>query len=225
MDRRLWRHFDYWLLLGVIVLLLGGVAMIYSASRGDPLIERTPTDQAVTAMAGLVALLIFGIFDYTLLKNVSWILYATDRAIADRSPDFRLRTLRRPALVRAGLHRHPARRACQADAGHRPGQVRGRPARQTAVPGDGRSVVPAGPALPGAHPAAAQPEHRRDDLFHVAGGHLRRGARAPARRDHHRRGTGHGVRGAPARSDPGLPDQPVPATPGHQRRSRRDVSG
>ncbi|MCS7061609.1 MAG: FtsW/RodA/SpoVE family cell cycle protein [Anaerolineae bacterium] len=74
-DRRLWRHFDYWILFAVIVLLLGGVAMVYSASRGDPVIERTPVDQAVTALAGLIVLLLISLIDYTLLKNVSWLLY------------------------------------------------------------------------------------------------------------------------------------------------------
>ena len=74
-DRRLWRHFDYWLLAAVVLLLMGGVAMVYSASRGDPVIERTPTDQAITALAGLVVLLIIAVIDYTLLKNVSWAFY------------------------------------------------------------------------------------------------------------------------------------------------------
>ncbi len=79
-DRRLWRHFDYWLLAAIVLLLMGGVAMVYSASRGDPVIERTPTDQAITALAGLVVLLIIAVIDYTLLKNVSWAFYVVTLA-------------------------------------------------------------------------------------------------------------------------------------------------
>lgn len=74
-DRRLLRRFDYALLIGIILLLLGSIAMIYSASRGDPQIERTPTDQAITALVGLVALLVVSLVDYTLLKNFSLPIY------------------------------------------------------------------------------------------------------------------------------------------------------
>ena len=75
-DRRLWRHFDYTLLFAIIVLLLGGVAMVYSASRGDPEIEGTPIAQAITAMAGVIVLLVIAVIDYTLLKNISWVFYS-----------------------------------------------------------------------------------------------------------------------------------------------------
>jgi rod shape determining protein RodA len=75
-DRRLWRHFDYLLLIGLILLLIAGIAMVFSASRGDPLIERTPTDQAITALIGMVVLLVICLVDYTLFKNVAIAIYA-----------------------------------------------------------------------------------------------------------------------------------------------------
>lgn len=74
-ERRLWRHFDYLLLIGLIVLLMAGTAMVYSASRGDPQIERTPTDQAITALGGVILLLVISLIDYTLLKNFSYAIY------------------------------------------------------------------------------------------------------------------------------------------------------
>ncbi|MCL5997597.1 MAG: rod shape-determining protein RodA [Chloroflexi bacterium] len=74
--KRLWRHFDYLLLIGLLLLLVAGTAMVYSASRGDPEIERTPTDQAITALAGIILILIIGLLDYTLLKNLAIAIYA-----------------------------------------------------------------------------------------------------------------------------------------------------
>jgi rod shape determining protein RodA len=74
-DRRLWRHFDYPLLIAIILIVAFGVAMIYSASRGDPEIDRTPTNQAVTALIGLSVLFLATLIDYSLLQNASWLLY------------------------------------------------------------------------------------------------------------------------------------------------------
>lgn len=75
LDRRMWRHYDYWLLTVVIMLIGVGVAMVYTASQGDPDIARTPVDQAVTGLIGIIALVIISILDYTLLKNVAWPIY------------------------------------------------------------------------------------------------------------------------------------------------------
>src|SRR5512141_3080143 len=75
-DRRLWRHFDYLLLVGLVLLLIAGIAMVFSASRGDPQIERTPTDQAITALFGMVLLLVICLVDYTLFQNVAVGIYA-----------------------------------------------------------------------------------------------------------------------------------------------------
>jgi len=71
----MWRDYD-WLLLGVVILLLlGGVAMVYSATRGDPLIERYPLDQAITGVIGLLLLFLFSGVDYRLLKMLAWPTY------------------------------------------------------------------------------------------------------------------------------------------------------
>src|SRR5450759_3501468 len=74
-DTRIWRHLDFVLLVGLVLLIIAGVAMIYSASRGDPQLSLAPTDQAITALIGLVLILIISIFDYTLFKNVTAGLY------------------------------------------------------------------------------------------------------------------------------------------------------
>lgn len=74
--RYMWRDYD-WLLLGLVVLLLaGGVAMIYSATRGDPVIERLPLDQAIIGVLGLFILFLFSGLDYRLLKMLGWPTYA-----------------------------------------------------------------------------------------------------------------------------------------------------
>jgi rod shape determining protein RodA len=63
------------LLGSVIVLIVMGIAMIFSAAKGDPIIARTWLDQAVTAVAGLFVLILVSVLDYTLLKNVAPFLY------------------------------------------------------------------------------------------------------------------------------------------------------
>ncbi len=75
-DRRLWRHFDFVLIGLITALVVGGIAMVRSATRGDPLIEGLPFAQAVTAVAGMVVMLLVVVTDYSLLRNVSWLLYA-----------------------------------------------------------------------------------------------------------------------------------------------------
>jgi rod shape determining protein RodA len=74
-DTRLWRRYDWWLLGVVLVLIALGNAMIFSATRGDPEVERVWIAQSVTAVAGLFVLLIFSIMDYTLLRNFAPFLY------------------------------------------------------------------------------------------------------------------------------------------------------
>lgn len=81
MDSRLWRRYDWWLLGSVIVLIVMGIAMIYSAAKGDPVIARSWLDQAVTAVAGLFILILISVLDYTLLKNVSPVLYIVTLAM------------------------------------------------------------------------------------------------------------------------------------------------
>ncbi len=74
-DRRLWRYFDYPLLIITIIVVTFGVAMIYSAAWQDPVIVRTPVSQAIAAMVGMLVLIALAIFDYSLLRGLSWWLY------------------------------------------------------------------------------------------------------------------------------------------------------
>jgi len=74
-DARLWRRYDWWLFGAVIVLITLGIVMINSATRGDPQLQRTFINQAITALAGLVLLFIVCITDYSLLQNVAPALY------------------------------------------------------------------------------------------------------------------------------------------------------
>ncbi len=74
-DRRYWRHFDYLLVVILALVLTGGVAMVFSAARGDPQIASTPVNQAITAIVGFVALALVAIMDYQLLGNLSRFLY------------------------------------------------------------------------------------------------------------------------------------------------------
>ena len=75
LDRRNWRYFDFWLLAAIILIAAGGVAMIYSAARNDTEIARTPVDQTITALAGLLLLLVVALIDYSLFRSFSATMY------------------------------------------------------------------------------------------------------------------------------------------------------
>jgi len=77
LDSRLWRRFDWLLLAAVVLLIAFGVAMIFSATRneGNPAVERSWLDQAITAVVGLSVLLLVSVFDYTLLRGLAIPLY------------------------------------------------------------------------------------------------------------------------------------------------------
>lgn len=74
-DARLWRRYDWSLFAVVMALIAFGIAMIFSATRGDPQIDRVWIDQATTAVVGLFVLVIASVFDYTLLRNFAPFLY------------------------------------------------------------------------------------------------------------------------------------------------------
>lgn len=74
-DARLWRRYDWWLFAVVVVLVVTGIAMIFSATRGDPQVERVWLSQAYTAVTGVFILVIVSIVDYSLLKNFAAFLY------------------------------------------------------------------------------------------------------------------------------------------------------
>jgi rod shape determining protein RodA len=75
LDRRLWRHFDGWLLAAVILLSVIGTIMIFSAAQGDPNLASAHIQQAFTALAGLFILLVVAAIDYITYKNFSVLLY------------------------------------------------------------------------------------------------------------------------------------------------------
>ncbi len=75
MTERIWRRYDWWLLGFVVLLIIGGIAMIASATRGDPVVENVWIDQSITALAGLVIMVLVSAFDYTLLKGLSVLIY------------------------------------------------------------------------------------------------------------------------------------------------------
>lgn len=75
MTERIWRRYDWWLLGFVVLLITGGIAMIASATRGDPVVEDVWIDQSITALAGLVVMVLVSAFDYTLLKGLSVLIY------------------------------------------------------------------------------------------------------------------------------------------------------
>jgi rod shape determining protein RodA len=72
-----WRHFDFWLLGTVAVLVIIGIAMIDSAIAGNiELVEnQATTRQAIFGGAGIVAILLISLMDYHLWVSISRILY------------------------------------------------------------------------------------------------------------------------------------------------------
>ncbi len=75
-DARLWRHFDWWLLIAIILLSVWGIAMIYSATLGTPDLADLPIKQARYAAVGLVVFFVMAAFNYRDLGGASRFLYA-----------------------------------------------------------------------------------------------------------------------------------------------------
>jgi len=77
---RLWRHFDYIMLLVTILLTVFGVVMIYSANLGspDPELRNLWRRQAILGGVGLALLILLAIFprDYHWLGDLWWLAYA-----------------------------------------------------------------------------------------------------------------------------------------------------
>src|SRR5512139_672021 len=72
-----WRHFDFWLLGAVALLVIFGITMIRSAIAGN--IELAELDlvrrQLIFAIAGFVVILITASIDYHLWASVSRTMY------------------------------------------------------------------------------------------------------------------------------------------------------
>ncbi len=81
MQRRFWKHFDFLLLVVVIVIVSLGVALIYSATQSteasDKLTDRSFFRQAALGASGIVILVLVSLLDYQLLGSVNWLLYLT----------------------------------------------------------------------------------------------------------------------------------------------------
>ena len=76
MARRLWRSFD-WVLLGTtVVLIIFGLAMISSATRGTEDLADHWRRQALFAASGVIILLAVAAFDYRFYENLHRPLYA-----------------------------------------------------------------------------------------------------------------------------------------------------
>lgn len=77
MRSAVWRHFDFWLLGAVAVLITFGVAVIRSTIAGNiELIELNVVGrQVIYALAGLVVILIVSSLDYRLWIAISRVLY------------------------------------------------------------------------------------------------------------------------------------------------------
>lgn len=78
MVMRVWRYFDPFLLFAMVLLVLYGLAMVYSATYAtsgvqvDPLVYR----DAIYALIGLVLFSAMSGIDYHLLGNLAWLAYA-----------------------------------------------------------------------------------------------------------------------------------------------------
>lgn len=82
---RYWRHFDFPLLTAVLLLVMVGIAFIYSASRstlspGTPLEDIPAFRQLLFATMGLTAMAILAMTDYRILGNLAPALYVTTLA-------------------------------------------------------------------------------------------------------------------------------------------------
>ncbi len=78
---RLWRYFDWWLLVLMVALIALGVAMIFSTARTDPEIANAWLDQIVVALIGLLALILVSLVDYTLLRYFATPAYLVTLAL------------------------------------------------------------------------------------------------------------------------------------------------
>ena len=75
MNRRIWQHYDLVLLVSLILLLIYGVAVIYSASHTIDRVADSATRQAIFAALGLAAGLLITAIDYRLLDAFSVPMY------------------------------------------------------------------------------------------------------------------------------------------------------
>ncbi|GAB4541850.1 MAG: FtsW/RodA/SpoVE family cell cycle protein [Anaerolineae bacterium] len=76
MTRRLWRNFDWLLLASAILLMVFGIAMISSATRGTEDLADYWQRQALFAASGTILLMLVAVFDYRFYETLHRPLYA-----------------------------------------------------------------------------------------------------------------------------------------------------
>ncbi len=74
-ERRLWRDFDFTLLIAVLLLMAYGVAMIQSATANSPGLVGLARRQVVYGAIGLVAMIATLLFDYRLICSLQKPIY------------------------------------------------------------------------------------------------------------------------------------------------------
>ena len=75
MNRETFRHFDFWLLGAVAVLVVFGIAMIWSAMAGNEVLLEVFPRQIIFSVVGFVILLVVASVDYHLWNPASRLLY------------------------------------------------------------------------------------------------------------------------------------------------------
>ena len=81
MDRRLWRNFDFVLLGTTILLIVLGVAVIYSATLGTPDRADSPYRQIIYAVVGLGIMFAVAAIDYRFLESFQKPIYIVTVAL------------------------------------------------------------------------------------------------------------------------------------------------
>jgi rod shape determining protein RodA len=76
-NRLSWRHFDFWLVLIVLALLIIGLLMISSATQNsiDPDLANAARRQGLYALIGVIVLILTAAIDYRIWYNARHILY------------------------------------------------------------------------------------------------------------------------------------------------------
>ncbi len=75
MKREFWRHFDFWLFGGVLVLCVFGIAMIRSAIAGNTDLAGYDRRQAIYVAIAMVVIILTALIDYHYFSSFSRIIY------------------------------------------------------------------------------------------------------------------------------------------------------
>lgn len=74
---RIWRKFDFWLLLVVLLLITYGIAMIFSATQSTEDLHLLWRTQLIRAGIGIVAMLVLAAIDYRYYREIYHLFYLT----------------------------------------------------------------------------------------------------------------------------------------------------